>query len=110
MRDAECFLAAVENERHDQVFLVVEMADQPFEQGAAGGRVVVAAAAQCLRLAGQRAQQRVGRFRGRRHVGVDGVVVAFQHVEAAHQPRLGGAEDREIMQILDLVVHIELRQ
>ena len=46
----------------------------------------------------------------RRHVGVDGVVVAFQHVEAARQPRLGGAEDREIVQVLDLVMHVELRQ
>ncbi len=36
--------------------------------------------------------------------------VALQHVEAARQSRLGGTENREIMQVLDLVVHVELRQ
>ena len=41
---------------------------------------------------------------------MDGVVVAFQHVEAARQPLVGGAENREIMQILDLVVDAELLQ
>ena len=37
-------------------------------------------------------------------------MVAFQHVEAARQALLGGAEDRKIMQVLDLVMHVELRQ
>src|SRR6185437_2653172 len=51
MRDAEGFLAAVEDQRHDQVFLVVEMADQPLEQRAAGGRVIIAATAQRVGIA-----------------------------------------------------------
>ncbi len=37
-------------------------------------------------------------------------MVAFQHVKAARQPRIGGAEDREIMQILDLMMNVELVQ
>ena len=34
----------------------------------------------------------------------------FQHVEAARQAVIGGAEDREVMQVLDLVMHVELLQ
>ena len=37
-------------------------------------------------------------------------MIAFQHVEAARQALVGGAENREIMQVLDLVVHVELLQ
>ena len=59
MRDAERLLAAVENERHDQVLFVVEMADEASEQSAARRRVGVAATLQRLRLVGKGAQQRV---------------------------------------------------
>ena len=51
MRDAERVLAAVEDQRHDQVFLVVEMADQPLDQRAARLRVIVAAALQRVGIA-----------------------------------------------------------
>ncbi len=41
--DAERLLAAVEDQRHDQVFFVVEVTDQPLDQQAACRRVIVAA-------------------------------------------------------------------
>ena len=50
--DAQRFLAAVEDQRHDQVLLVIEMADQAFEQGVARLRVGVAAASQRIGVAG----------------------------------------------------------
>ncbi len=56
MPHAQCLFAALEDQRHDQVFLVVEMADEAFEQRAARRRVIVAAAAQRIGIALQRAQ------------------------------------------------------
>ncbi len=110
MRHAERFFAALEDQRHDQVFLVVEMADQPVEQCAARHGVVVAAPPQRIGIAWQCTQQGIRRFGGARHVGVDGVVVALQHVETARQALVGGAEDREIVVVLDLMMDVELRQ
>ena len=37
-------------------------------------------------------------------------MIAFQHVEAARQALVGGAEDREVVKVLDLVMRLELRQ
>jgi hypothetical protein len=55
MRDAERRLAAVEDQRHDQILFVVEMADQSFEQTTARQRVGVALLAG-IGFLGQRAQ------------------------------------------------------
>ncbi len=41
---------------------------------------------------------------------MDSVVIAFQDVEAARQPLVSSAEDREVMVVFDLVVDLELRQ
>ena len=37
-------------------------------------------------------------------------MIVLQHLEAAHETRLGGAKQREVAQILDLMMHLELRQ
>ena len=39
---------------------------------------------------------------------MDVVVVALQYIESSRQPIIGRAEDREIMEILDLMVDVEL--
>lgn len=51
MRHAQRLLAAVEDERHDQVLLVIEMTHEPVEQRGAGARVTVGATAQPVDLA-----------------------------------------------------------
>ena len=41
---------------------------------------------------------------------MDVVMIALQHVEPARQTRIGGLEDREIVQVLDLMMNVELIQ
>ena len=96
--------AAVEDQRHDQIFLVVEMTGESFKQGRARVGVAVATPEHRLTAALQSAQQRVRGPGGARHVGMDVVVVALQYIESSRQPVIGRAEDREIMEILDLMV------
>ena len=35
-------------------------------------------------------------------------MVVFQHVEAAREPRVGGAEDRKMVVVLDVMMKVEL--
>src|SRR6185312_4044872 len=41
---------------------------------------------------------------------MDVVMIALKHVEPARQTRIGGLEDREIVQVLDLMMNVELIQ
>jgi hypothetical protein len=43
-----------------------------------------------------------------RHAGMDMVVVAFQHIKPSRKPLVSRAENREIVEILDLMVDVEL--
>ena len=108
MRNAQRFLAAVENQRHDQILLVVEVTDEPFKQNSARIGIVVTAPAHRITATLQRVQQRIRGLGGARHVGMDMVVVALQNIEPSREPLVSRAEDREIMQVLDLMVDVEL--
>ena len=82
MRNAERFLTAIEDERHDQILLVIEMADQPFDQRPACIRIFGAVPAKRVGIGPQRLQQRIGGLCGARHVGVDVVMVAFEDIKS----------------------------
>jgi hypothetical protein len=43
MRDAQRFFAAIENQRHNQILLVVEVTDEPFKQDPTRIGIVVTA-------------------------------------------------------------------
>jgi hypothetical protein len=110
MRNAERFLSPIEDKRHNQILFVIEVPDQPLEQHSARVRVIVAAMAQPVGIPLQRLQQRIRSFCRASHVAMDVVMIALQHVESARQTRIGGLEDREIMQVLDLMMNVELIQ
>src|SRR3954452_12389072 len=105
--DAESRLRAVENERDDQVLLIVEMSGQQAEQGTALDGIAFGRAAQSIIVDG-RAQERIGRLHRRVDLVVDHIMIVFQHIEAVGEARLGRLKHGEIMEILDLVMSVKL--
>ena len=110
MGDPERLLSAIEDERNDEIFLVVEMSKQSCKKHSARIRIVIAAPAQCVGGRPQRLQEGVGCFGRSRHVGVNVVMIAFQDIKPSRQPRIGSLKDRKIVEIFDLVVNVELVQ
>ena len=108
--NAETGLGAIEDERHDQVFLVIEVPPEPPEQRRAGGRVRIRCRAQRVSIVHRRAQESVGRVHGAVDRLVDRVVIVLQHLETTGEPRLRRLEDRKVVKVLDLVVRVELLQ
>ena len=86
------------------------MPDEAPEQQPAGIRIVVAAAAQPVCIALQRLQQRIGGFRCARHVQMNMVVIALQHLESTGEPRISLPKDRKVMQVFDPMVDFKLVQ
>src|SRR5262245_51852420 len=64
--------------------------------------------AQFVGISLQGLEQCIGRFRRTRHVGVDVVMIAFQHLESTRQAGVCISKDREVMQVLDLMMHVQL--
>src|SRR6185295_10275120 len=105
--NAERSLAAVEDERDDQVLLVAQVARELAEQHVARRRVAVGRAAQRVGIGG-RPEEGVRALHRAFDRLMDHPVVGFEHVEAAGEPRLGRLEHGEEMQVLDLMVGVEL--
>jgi len=110
MRNAERFLSPIEDKRHNQILFVIEVPDQPLQEHSARICVIVAATAQSIGIPLQCLQQRIRSFCRASHVAMDVVMIALQNVESARQTRIGGPEDREIVQVLDLMMNVELIQ
>lgn len=106
MGDPESLFAAVEDERHNQIFLVIQMTDQPLQKRATRICVTIAASSQRIVLGLQRLQERVGGFRGAGHVLMNMMMIPFQDHKAPRQPRVCGAEDGEIVPIFNLVMDV----
>src|SRR5215208_2099492 len=104
----ELVLAAVEDERDDQILLVGEVADEAGQELVGDEAVAVGTSAHRVGL--RRLEERVRRVGETGDPLVEDVVIVLQHLEATHETRLGGAKEREIAQILDLMMHLELRQ
>ena len=80
------------------------------QQRAARRGVLLAGDAQRVGVVDRGAQEGVGALDRRGDLRVDHLVVGLEHVEAVGEARLGGLKHREIVQILDLVMGVELLQ
>ena len=72
-REAERLLATVEDKRHNQIFLIVEMANELPDQGVAGVGVAIAGRSQAVAILKPQAEEFVGRldkFINRRRSGL----------------------------------------
>ena len=106
--DAEAVLGPIENQRDDQIFLVVEVTPELSQQAIGRPRIGFAGLAQRVGMIDRRAQEGVRRLDRSSDRVVDRLMVAFKHVEAEREARLGRLKDREVVQVLDLVMRMEL--
>lgn len=97
VRHSQFRFPAIENERHYQIFLVVEMPGKPLQQGRTRAGIIVAAPLQPFTAGLQSPQKRM-------------MVVAFEDVEAKRKSRVSAFEDREVVEIFDLMMEIKLVQ
>src|SRR5690348_17926861 len=86
------------------------MTDQPPQKGATRVCIIVAALTQRLIGALQRLQKCVGGLRGTGHNLMNMMMTTFQYREAERQPLVCSLEDREIMEIFNLMVDVQLVQ
>ena len=93
--DAKRRLAAVEDQRDDEVLLVAEVAVEPPEKLVAIPGVSVAGAANEIEVGRSGAEEGVRRLDHGNDGRMDLFVIALEHLEAADEPRLGRAEQRE---------------
>jgi hypothetical protein len=110
VRHSQFRFPAIENERHYQIFLVVEMPGKPLQQGRTRAGIIVAAPLQPFTAGLQSPQKRIRGFRGARHIAMNVMVVAFEDVEAKRKSRVSAFEDREVVEIFDLMMEIKLVQ
>ena len=74
--------ALIEDDRHDQIFLIVEMAGKAFQQTLAFVGIALCRTAPRLVVALHPAEQPVRRIDYAANVAVDRLVIVFEHVEA----------------------------
>ncbi len=108
--NAERFLAAVQDQWDDEVFLIVQMAQETAQQRAACVRIIIGHFPELFTAGLQRSQHYVGFFGGSFHIAMNVMMVTFQDIEAASKPRIRRSEERKVMKVLNLVMHVELVQ
>src|SRR5436190_15278732 len=92
--DAEGSFAAVEDQRNDEALFVAEMPIELAEERVAGVGIGVGGTADQREIARARAEQGVRRRDDAANRLMNVFVVVLEHLEAAHQLRLGRAEQR----------------
>src|SRR5690349_18007792 len=103
MPDPQREFTAIQNERDDQILLIVEMASQSVQEYRAALDVSVGGRLDRVLRTIQRPQKIIRRRHRILNFGGKRAVVALEHFEAVSKPRVRLTEDREIMIVLDVM-------
>jgi len=109
-REAERLLATVEDKRHNQIFLIVEMANELPDQGVAGVGVAIAGRSQAVAILKPQAEEFVGRLDKFINRHMNNVMIGFENGESFGKPRLGYCQHGKVFMILNLVMGVEVGQ
>jgi len=100
-------LAALQQQRNDQVLLVVEMAQEVPAEVQVGVVEAGERSAEPSAVNGLRGEDGVGALHDPTDRGVQGRVVVLEQLEAGRKARLRPPENGEIVNILDLMMLLE---